>query len=214
LITPDALRRTTDKGQEKRTVGKESWFEDDQIESDQADRVYPVRLVFQYGSNCSNAQINGKDRLKGDAKFIGIAETVDDYELAFDVFSNGRHCAASDIVRKPGRKVWGALYEIPEYLISRVTAEAHGRRSLDAIEGEGRNYERREIDVRTPDGEIVTVLTYTVRNPRAGLKTNIDYVPYIIAGLRERGIPPGYIDRVKAIAIANNEEIAANVMRL
>jgi hypothetical protein len=52
-----------------------------------------MALVFQYGSNCSEGQINGKDRLRGDAKFVGIAETVDDFELAFDVWSKGRGCA-------------------------------------------------------------------------------------------------------------------------
>jgi hypothetical protein len=165
------------------------------------------RLVFQYGSNCSDAQINGKGRLKGDARFISIAETVEDYELAFDVFSNGRHCAAADIVRKPGSKVWGVLYEIPEFLIGRETARTYGRTSFDAIEGEGTNYERREIEVRTPDGKIVTALTYTVRDPRAGLRTDIDYVRYIIAGLRERSIQGEYIKRVKETAIANNPNI-------
>jgi hypothetical protein len=39
-------------------------------------------------------------------------------------------------------------------------------------------------------------------------------VRYIIAGLRERGIPQGYIDRVKLIASANNPAIAASVERL
>jgi gamma-glutamylcyclotransferase (GGCT)/AIG2-like uncharacterized protein YtfP len=172
------------------------------------------RLVFQYGSNCSDSQINGKDRLKGDAKFISIAETLDDYEIAFDVFSHGRHCAAADIIRKSGGKVWGVLYEIPESLIGRETAAEHGRKSLDAIEGEGANYERREIDVRTPDGKTVTALTYTVRNPQADLKTDIDYVRYIIAGLRERDIPGDYIDKVKTIACANNPDIADHVMSL
>jgi len=46
------------------------------------------------------------------------------------------------------------------------------------------------------------------------LKTDIDYVRYIIAGLRERGIPAGYIDKVKSIASANNAEIAEDVKRL
>ena len=171
--------------------------------------------MFQYGSNCLELQINGKERLKGDASFVSIAETVDDYELAFTVFSKGRHCAAADIIRKPGGKVWGVLYAIPEYLLGRDTAAARGRKSsLDAIEGEGTNYERREIRVRKPDGQIVTALTYTVRNPRAGLTTDIDYVRYIIAGLRERGTPQGYIDKVKAIASANNPLIAASVERL
>jgi len=38
-----------------------------------------MALVFQYGSNCLESQINGKDRLCGDAKFVGTAETVDDF---------------------------------------------------------------------------------------------------------------------------------------
>jgi gamma-glutamylcyclotransferase len=172
------------------------------------------RLVFQYGSNCLEAQINGKDRLKGDARFIGIAETVDDYELAFDVFSKGRHCAAADIVRKPGGKVWGALYEIPEYLIGRATAGAHDRKSLDAIEGAGSNYERQDIDVRTAEGKFVRALTYTVINPCPGLKTDIDYARYIIAGLRERGIPGDYVEKVKRIAVANNPSLASQLQRL
>lgn len=171
-------------------------------------------MVFQYGSNCLDSQINGKDRLKGDAKFTSIAETVDDYELAFDVFSKGRHCAAADIVHKPGGKVWGALYEIPTYLISRESAVARGRKSLDAIEGEGTNYERKEITVRTPDGEIVRALTYTVIHPCGGLTTDLDYVRYVVAGLRERSVPGDYIEKVKSIAAANNPPLMPELMRL
>jgi gamma-glutamylcyclotransferase (GGCT)/AIG2-like uncharacterized protein YtfP len=180
----------------------------------QAEEDEASRLVFQYGSNCLESEINSKERLKGDARFIAIAETVDDYELAFDVFSNGRHCAAADIVARPGAKVWGALYEIPEYLLSRETAKPRNRRSLDAIEGEGTNYERKEIPVRKPDGEIVIVLTYVVRDPRAGFQTGLDYVRCVIAGLRERGVPADYIEKVKRIAVANNSAIASAVERL
>jgi len=102
-----------------------------------------MTLIFQYGSNCLDSQINGKDRLCGDAKFIGIAETVEDFEIAFDVMSTGRGCAASDIVRNPGGKVWGVVYDVPDYLIGRKTAEARGRKSFDQIEGEGTNYSER-----------------------------------------------------------------------
>lgn len=53
-----------------------------------------------------------------------------------------------------------------------------------------------------------------MRNPRSGITTDIEYVRYIIAGLRERGIPAAYIDKVKAIAIANNPALAGPVERL
>lgn len=88
-----------------------------------------MALVFQYGSNCAEGQINSEDRLCGDAKFVAIAETVDDYQLAFDVWSTRRGCAASDILARPGSKVWGVLYEVPDYLIER----SHHRAELVSI---------------------------------------------------------------------------------
>lgn len=174
-----------------------------------------MTLVFQYGSNCSEEQINSEDRLQGDAAFQAIAETVEDYQLAFDVWSNNRNCAAADIIPTPGSKVWGVLYEIPTWLITRGTARARGRsRSLDAIEGEGTNYRRIEIDVRRSDGEIVTATTYIVIAPKTGLQTNLDYVRHIITGFRERGINPEYIESVKLIAAENNSSIANDVREL
>jgi cation transport regulator ChaC len=173
-----------------------------------------MTLIFQYGSNCLDSQINGKDRLCGDAKFVGIAETVEDFEIAFDVMSTGRGCAVSDIVRKPGGKVWGVVYDVPDYLIGRKTAEARGRKSFDQIEGEGTNYKRAVIKVRRQNGNVVEVLTYTVKKPKSGLMTNIDYVRHIVCGLREHGISDEYIAKVKTIAGRNNPDIAADVEKL
>jgi len=173
-----------------------------------------MTLVFQYGSNCSESQINSKDRLRGDARFVDIAETVEEFELAFDVWAKNRGCAASDIVRKPGGKVWGVLYEVPDHLIGRKSAKARGRRSFDEIEGECTNYKREMINVRRPTGETVLALTYTVKSPTQGLKTNIDYVSHIVKGLRERKVCDQYIAKVKAIAAANNPGIAAEVEKL
>jgi gamma-glutamylcyclotransferase len=168
--------------------------------------------VFQYGSNCLDSQINGKDRLCGDAKFIAIAETVEEFQLAFNVWSKGRQCAASDIVVSPGSKVWGALYEVPDFLIERNTAEAQGRKSLDAIEGEGSNYSRETIAVRRDNGLIVTALTYRAKKPKQGIKTSLEYVGYIVKGLRERGVREDYIEHVKKLAQANNRALAAEVI--
>ena len=120
-----------------------------------------IALVFQYGSNCSERQLNSPNRLCGDARFVTIAETVGKYQLAFDVWSTGRGCAASDIVASPKGKVWGVVYDVPDFLISRDTARERKRKSLDAIEGEGTNYARHPITVKTATGErtprVVTV---------------------------------------------------------
>jgi hypothetical protein len=173
--------------------------------------VIAMALVFQYGSNCAESQINSEDRLCGDARFIGLVQTVEDFELAFDVWSKNRNCAASDIVPHPGSKVWGALYEIPDYLIERPSARARGRKSLDEIEGEGTNYCRQTIAVCGADQKILNVLTYRVKSPKAGLKTSLEYAGHIVNGLRERGAGEEYIAHVKRLAIANNPELAASL---
>jgi hypothetical protein len=173
-----------------------------------------MALVFQYGSNCSDSEINGKERLRGDARFVDIAETVEDFELAFDVWAKNRGCAASDIVRKPAGKVWGVLYEVPDYLIQRESANARGRKSFDEIEGQCTNYKREPIEVRRPSGAVVSTLTYTVKSPKQGLRTNVDYVRLVVRGLREHKVPDQYIAKVKAIAVANNPDIASAVETL
>ena len=173
-----------------------------------------MALVFQYGSNCLESQINGKDRLCGDAKFIGVAKTVDDFRLAFDVWSTKRECAASDIVMSPGSKVWGVLYEVPDFLIERKIAGKQNRRSLDAIEGEGANYRRETISVQQDSGPIVTANTYRVQVPKPGLRTGLEYVGYIVEGLREHGVFEEYVNQVKKLAAANNPAIARLVEEL
>src|SRR5438105_4280889 len=134
-----------------------------------------MAIVFQYGSNCLSTELNSGKRLRGDAQFITIAETVHHYELAFDVWSKNRRCAACDIRPKAGSRVWGVIYDVPDWLIARDTASARGRKALDAIEGEGTNYCREIIPVRTSEG-VTQAVTYTVIAPREGLRTNSAYV--------------------------------------
>ncbi|MHA2136004.1 MAG: hypothetical protein ACW99J_19260 [Candidatus Thorarchaeota archaeon] len=43
--------------------------------------------VFQYGSNACTSRLNGQDRLKGDAKPLGKVLTVEEFDIAFDVYS-------------------------------------------------------------------------------------------------------------------------------
>src|SRR6266545_4263178 len=97
----------------------------------------------------SSARLNSETRLKGDAREVGVAFTQDDYELVFDIWSTsegGR--AAADLIEGSGRKIWGVVYEIPDYLIRRETASARQRKSLDAIEGQGSNYQLVEIKLQ------------------------------------------------------------------
>jgi hypothetical protein len=73
-----------------------------------------MHLIFQYGSNCLTERLNGPQRLKGAADVEDRAKTVNEYEIAFDVWSDGNACAAADLVPEygTGRLAWGVLYQI------------------------------------------------------------------------------------------------------
>jgi len=154
-------------------------------------------LIFQYGSNTSQARLNSPDRLNGVAKLLGAVVTKDCFELDFTVFSTKNDCAAADIRFGGGRPIWGALYDIPG---DRVVRELAGkRRCLDAIEG--RRYERVSISVCWPDGQEVEgeVWTYTVLEAerRTDLQTTEAYGAHILGGLRDLNAPTDYIDYVR-----------------
>ncbi|MGD0330215.1 MAG: gamma-glutamylcyclotransferase family protein [Nitrososphaeria archaeon] len=133
------------------------------------------------------------------------AKTICDYELDFTVWSGGNNCAAADMVCKKGSKVWGVVYEIPDYLIERESARKQGRKSLDEIEGS--KYERKPIELEKEDGEIIKAQTYVVINKCKGLKTSYEYTKYIIDGLEEHEIPENYIEKVKHKIVENNPDL-------
>ena len=150
-------------------------------------------LVFQYGSNMSSERLNHSERLDGDAKVMGIASTVDTFDFAFTVWSETNKCAAADIVPNPdGRPILGVLYDIPDCLLSRASAKLCDRKSLDAIEGEGGNYRRCEIDLLDSNGQPVSAITYIVRKRREDLATSRAYSQHILDGLLEHGLPEEY----------------------
>ena len=164
-----------------------------------------MALVFQYGSNTSSARLNAPERLRGEANALGLAYTVGQYDLGFSVWSKTNNCAAADLVRAPGRKTWGVLYEIPDNLLSKETAG--DRKSLEAIEGP--RYRRRKIRVcraNTPNAPLA-VWTYTVITKEKGLKTSSEYANHILTGLREHQAPADYIEHIKGRILKNNPDL-------
>ena len=164
-----------------------------------------MTLVFQYGSNTSTKRLNSVDRLNGDAKPIGLAHTIDKYELDFTVWSNGNNCAAADIVPSGTRQIWGVLYEVPDYLMDRITAGK--RKSFDAIEGQKYRRQKIQVCMANEPQKPITVWTYTVIEKTDGRKTSYDYAAHIIDGLREHKTPEDYIEYVKGRIIKNNPEL-------
>lgn len=148
-------------------------------------------LVFQYGSNCTTSRLNGPNRLNGHVEDRGRAQTVEDYDISFDVWSQTNGCAASHLIPSPGCKAWGGLYEIPEDFIRDERTD--GQKTLAKIEGG--SYEEKPIRIRNADGEEVAAMTFLVKpdQRRNGLWTSAAYVSWIIYGLREHGVPEEWI---------------------
>jgi cation transport regulator ChaC len=173
-----------------------------------------MALVFQYGSNLDSARLNGPTRLQGDARVLSKAVTQDDFEFVFDIWSTsegGR--AAADIISGRGQKIWGVIYDIPDYLIKRSTAQARQRKALDAIEGEGTNYKRIPIGLNWPDGRSVAepVITYIGNARQPAIKTNQQYVNHILRGVKEHGLPADYVSYVKQRIKSNNPELDTEI---
>jgi hypothetical protein len=161
-------------------------------------------LYFAYGSNMDSQRLNGDDRLKGDAHPRGPVCTQEQFELEFTVLSKGNGCAAATLAPGSGRTIWGVLYDVPDFLITRETSG--NRQSLDAIEGQATNYTRHGIRLNYPGGSPVAeeVITYLARQRTTCLKTNSGYVGHIIRGLREHEAPDEYVDYVKSRIMAND----------
>jgi gamma-glutamylcyclotransferase (GGCT)/AIG2-like uncharacterized protein YtfP len=164
-------------------------------------------IVFQYGSNTSVKRLNSAKRLNGGAEVIGLAYTQDEFELDFTVWSKTNQCAAADILPGGQTSIWGVLYDIPEELIYRNLSG--NRKSLDAIEGEGGNYKRTDIQVITSadESETISAITYVVRQKQQQLKTSLAYASEIINGLKSHKVPRVYLEYVNTRIILNNPEL-------
>lgn len=159
-------------------------------------------LFFQYGSNCDAERLNAPERLDGAATNPRLAETIGEYDIAFNVWSNGNGCAASNLMPTLGRHAWGVLYDIPRDLLSGKRTD--GKKTMTEIEGP--RYEPTTITVRT-DGQDIKATTFLVKKnaQRDGLWTSRKYVGHIVAGLRKNNAPRKYIEHVLEIAIATNQ---------
>jgi gamma-glutamylcyclotransferase len=120
-------------------------------------------------------------------RVLGPAE-LPDHRLAFLRRSIRWGAGAADIVPAPGRSVWGVVYELPL-----------GLGDLDAKEGEGSFYRRRELEVLL-DGSALGALAYEViRKEPAELTPTRDYLDVLVSGATEHGLPGHYVAGLRAL---------------
>ena len=164
--------------------------------------------VFQYGSNCNAQRLNSPERLNCAAHSLGRAQTVDCFEIAFDVWSTKNKCAAADLIRSGNTPAWGVLYEIPEDYVDGPYSP--DRKTLKEIEGP--KYEKQCIKV-TAKGQTHWAVTFLVKKSErvSGKPTSSAYVCHIVKGLRDHCVPEEYVDRVITAAVDN---LASSVKKI
>ena len=171
-----------------------------------------MALVFQYGSNCASSRLNAPQRLNNHATDLGAAQTVEECDVRFNVYSQQNGCAAADILNVPGRRVWGVLFEIPDEFVRGKRED--GLKTLAQIEGP--RYEERGVRVQRMGSERVErAVTFAVkpRERRDGLWTSVDYVGHIVNGLRTHRVPEDYVLHIIELAIATNATAQSKVTR-
>lgn len=130
----------------------------------------------------------------------GLAETIDCYDLVFNVWSSGQQCAVANLL-KGSHTIYGALYEVANHRVLRALKQ--GSRTLDEIEGEGKTYERVPICVIFGEKRIEALTYLGKRSSFTNCGTTSKYTNHIVSGLEELGAPAPYVEYVKG-CIAEN----------
>ena len=140
---------------------------------------------FGYGSNLSIQFVN--DKLIANAKFV-MKGYLPNFEVQFPFWSPERQAGYSGIMEAPGELVQGALYEVTEAELTK----------LDNMEGVYKDrYRRQTFLVLGEDGEFHPADLYRVIDPKGPFPPCRSYVEIMIAGARELGLDPDYIEKIE-----------------
>lgn len=146
-----------------------------------------MHLYFAYGSNLNEAQMH--DRCPG-AELVGVA-TLENYRLAFTIYSPTRMCGCADIVTCDGEAVYGLLYRLSD------TDAA----LMDDFEGHPVHYKR--VDVRVVSkGVLVQAYTYEVVHKVEGLRPSVQYLGLITDAAEKYDFPKKYQTHLRSFGVS------------
>jgi cation transport regulator ChaC len=101
----------------------------------------------------------------------------------------------ADVIADPGSLVWGVLYELRDEELA----------TLDAKEGAGWAYERREMRVYADDSSPVDAVVYVVieKSPEA-VPPSDEYAQRLIEAASERSLPGDYVEALARVVAAGD----------
>lgn len=150
-------------------------------------------ISFAYGSNMSTARIQERCR---SATPLGVAE-LSGHDLRWHKRGRTDGSGKCDIVvsERPEARVFGVLYRIADC----------EKRTLDRAEGLGQGYAEITVQVLC-EGTPTTARAYQATDIDPRLQPFSWYHALVVAGAREHGLPPAYIERLKAIAVQEDPD--------
>ena len=139
---------------------------------------------FAYGSNLDLPQMKRRCPL---SKLISKG-SLSDYRLTFNRFSSGWDGGVADVIREPGSKVWGLVFEISDTDLER----------LDRYEGYNKDqtslYERWKTVIDTSNGQVCDVWVYTVVEKQKFVPPTSEYLQIIKDAAVKWNFPKSYQD--------------------
>jgi gamma-glutamylcyclotransferase (GGCT)/AIG2-like uncharacterized protein YtfP len=144
-------------------------------------------LYFAYGSNMSVRRLQAR---VPSAQLVCNAE-LRGHQLCFHKRSHVDGSAKCDacVTGDPEDTVQGVVFRFKQ-------AE---KPLLDQLEGLGKGYEVKLVQLLTRDGQTVCAYTYIATDIDATLKPFDWYKTHVLTGAREHTLPADYIDRIAAI---------------
>ncbi|MES9990389.1 MAG: gamma-glutamylcyclotransferase family protein [Candidatus Thiodiazotropha sp.] len=158
-------------------------------------------LYFSYGSNMSSRRLSSRVAA---AEFVTIA-TLHGHELVFH--KKGKDGSAKcDAFETNSNKqfVMGVVYKVSNA----------DRVRLDRIEGVGKGYERKAVEIVTPLGKPLAAYTYYATHIDATLKPFDWYRHHVITGALEYELPNSYIDSLRNIDTVQDPDSARHALEM
>ncbi|WP_420131710.1 gamma-glutamylcyclotransferase family protein [Rhodopseudomonas sp.] len=150
----------------------------------------PTTLLFAYGATLNPDHI--MVRLCR-PKPVAVARLTD-YALAFYGYSAVWDGGVETLVDQPGTEVWGVLYELSATELDRFDAWQGVK--LDG----GGSYFHYPVEVIDENGRALDALFHRKTEMGPPRSPSRDYLDFIIAGARARGLPATHIDALATIA--------------
>ena len=143
----------------------------------------PRVLYFAYGSNLDVDQM--VERCPSSTR--RFVARLREHRIDFTHYSSRWTGGAADVLPHSGDEVWGAVYELSEADLV----------ELDRFEV---GYERVILSVESEDGENVRVVTYSVREKRTFMPSDI-YLEKMLRWGERWQLPENYLERLRGVRV-------------